>query len=115
MTNCVGRTEISFLAIFSLLFLDLLSNMGGLLLRGRTDPFGAFLLHFSNFTEYFWGVGRCTKSIRSVYIQKICMDRPAREAAAFAKNYTVCAELCKPPLFWTLVPTELCGFLFSFS
>ena len=29
--------------------------MGGLLLRGRTDPFGAFLLRFSNFTEYFWG------------------------------------------------------------
>lgn len=70
MTNCVGRTEISlcanvrlrqqklFLAIFSLPFLDLLSNMGGLLLRGRTDPFGAFLLRFSNFTEYFWGVGR---------------------------------------------------------
>ena len=57
----------------------------------------------------------CTKSIRSVYIQKICMDRPAREAAAFAKNYTVCAELCKPPLFWTHVPTELCGFSFSFS
>ena len=127
MTNCVGRTEISlcanvrlrqqklFLAIFSLLFLDLLSNMGGLLLRGRTDPFGAFLLRFSNFTEYFWGVGRCTKSIRAVYIQKICMDRPAREATAFAKNHTVCAELCKPPLFWTLVPTELCGFLLSFS
>ena len=43
------------------------------------------------------------------------MDRPAREAAAFAKNYTVCAELCKPPLFRTLVPTELCGFFFSLS
>ena len=49
------RTKHYFLAIFSLLFLDLLSNMGGLLLRGRTDALGAFLLRFSNFTEYFWG------------------------------------------------------------
>ena len=34
------RTKRYFLAIFSLLFLDLLSNMGGLLLRGRSDAVG---------------------------------------------------------------------------
>ena len=49
------RTKRYFLAIFSLLFLDLLSNMGGLLLRGRSDAVGRVLLRFANFMEYFWG------------------------------------------------------------
>ena len=49
------RTRGYFLAIFALLFLDLLSNMGGLLLRGRTDAFGGTLLRCSNFFEYFFG------------------------------------------------------------
>ena len=36
-THIDRHTRRYFLAIFSLLFLDLLSNMGGLLLRGRVD------------------------------------------------------------------------------
>lgn len=54
-THIDRRTKRYFLAIFSLLFLDLLSNMGGLLLRGRSDPVGRVLLRFANFMEYFWG------------------------------------------------------------
>ena len=48
-------TKRYFFAIFSFLFLDLLANMGGLLLRGRNDMFGRALLCIANFTEYFWG------------------------------------------------------------
>ena len=44
-----------FLAIFSFLFLDLFSNTGGLLFRGRSDIFGRTVLCIFNFTEYFWG------------------------------------------------------------
>ena len=49
------RMKRYFLAIFSLLFLDLLANMGGLLLRGRSDAIGYALLRICNFAEYFWG------------------------------------------------------------
>ncbi len=38
------KTRRYFLAIFTLLFFDLLSNMGGLLLRGRMDSAGGILL-----------------------------------------------------------------------
>ncbi len=49
------RTKRYFLAIFSFLFLDLLSNMCGLLLRGRSDISGRALLCLANLSEYFWG------------------------------------------------------------
>ncbi len=49
------RTKRYFLEIFTFLFLDLLSNMGGLLLRGRSDAVGGALLRIANFTEFFWG------------------------------------------------------------
>lgn len=54
-THIDRKTKRYFLAIFSFLFLDLLSNMGGLLLRGRSDTVGRAFLRFANFNEYFWG------------------------------------------------------------
>ncbi|MBU5433019.1 sensor histidine kinase [Intestinimonas sp. MSJ-38] len=54
-THIDRKTKRYFLAIFSFLFLDLLANMGGLLLRGRSDAVGRFFLRFANFNEYFWG------------------------------------------------------------
>lgn len=54
-THIDRKTKRYFLAIFFLLFLDLLANMGGLLFRGRSDTAGYALLRFANFTEYFWG------------------------------------------------------------
>ncbi len=54
-THIDRRTKRYFLAIFTLLFFDLLSNMGGLLLRGRTDSAGRTLLRCANFCEYFFG------------------------------------------------------------
>lgn len=54
-THIDRNTKRYFLAIFSFLFLDLLANMGGLLLRGRSDALGRALLRCANFTEYFWG------------------------------------------------------------
>ena len=54
-THIDRRTKRYFLAIFSFLFLDLLANMGGLFLRGRSDSPGRALLRVANFTEYFWG------------------------------------------------------------
>ena len=54
-THIDRHTKRYFLAIFSFLFLDLLANMGGLLLRGRSDTVGYALLRLANFTEYFWG------------------------------------------------------------
>ena len=50
-----SRTKRYFLEIFTFLFLNLLANMGGLLLRGRSDMLGRTLLRIANFTEYFWG------------------------------------------------------------
>lgn len=44
-----------FLAIFSLLFLDLVSNIGGLLLRGQAELPGNLFLRLANFSEYFFG------------------------------------------------------------
>lgn len=49
------RTKRYFLMLFAFLFLDLLSNMGGLFLRGRTDLIGGMGLRISNFSEYFFG------------------------------------------------------------
>ncbi len=54
-THIDRHTKRYFLAIFSFLFLDLLANMGGLLLRGRSDAVGYALLRLANFMEYFWG------------------------------------------------------------
>lgn len=54
-THIDRHTKRYFLAIFSFLFLDLLANMGGLLLRGRSDTIGYVLLRLANFLEYFWG------------------------------------------------------------
>lgn len=54
-THIDRHTKRYFLAIFSFLFLDLLANMGGLLLRGRGAGPGRVLLRCANFAEYFWG------------------------------------------------------------
>ena len=54
-TKIKRSTRRYFLAIFSLLFLDLVSNMAGLLLRGQTQPPGSCFLRLANFSEYFFG------------------------------------------------------------
>lgn len=54
-TRIERYTRRYFLAIFSLLFLDLLANISGLLLRGQTSPLGRFLLRSANFSEYLFG------------------------------------------------------------
>ena len=54
-TKIDRATRRYFLAIFSLLFLYLISNIGGLLLRGQTEPLRRALLRLANFSEYFFG------------------------------------------------------------
>lgn len=54
-TRIDRATRRYFLAIFSLLFLDLISNIGGLLLRGQSEPLRHALLRLANFSEYFFG------------------------------------------------------------
>ncbi len=75
------RTKRYFLAIFSFLFLDLLSNMGGLLLRGRSDAIGYALLRIANFTEYFWG--DVLTLVLTLYLLSLIGRGKARPAACW--------------------------------
>ena len=54
-THIDSRTRKYFLGIFLLLLVDLVSNLGGLLLRGQTSLVGGFALRAANFCEYFFG------------------------------------------------------------
>ena len=54
-TRIEEGTKRYFLKIFLFLFLDLLSNMGGLFLRGQANGWGRLALRTANFCEYFFG------------------------------------------------------------